>query len=105
MYRPFGELLHTVRTGETAFDAVYGAPLFEYYAANPEAEASGPARMVARTLPAASEFAGSDVSRDARMVVDVGGGTGTLSAKVLTRRPRSVASSSSGSSRCSFRSR
>ena len=26
MYRSFGELLHTVRTGETAFDRVYGAP-------------------------------------------------------------------------------
>jgi methyltransferase family protein len=26
MYRSFGELLHTVRTGETAFDSVYGAP-------------------------------------------------------------------------------
>jgi O-methyltransferase domain/Dimerisation domain len=87
MYRSFGELLHTVRTGETAFDVVYGAPLFEYYAANPEVEASAAARMLARTLPAASEFAGSDVLRDARTVVDVGGGTGTLLAKVLAHRP------------------
>jgi len=86
MYRSFGELLHTVRTGETAFDAVYGAPLFEYYAAHPEAEASAAARMLARTLPAASEFAASDVLRDARMLVDVGGGTGTLVAEVLTHR-------------------
>ena len=87
MYRSFGELLHTVRTGETAFDVVYGAPLFEYYAANPEVEASAAARMLARTLPAASEFAGSGVLRDARTLVDVGGGTGTLLAKVLARRP------------------
>jgi hypothetical protein len=87
MYRSFGELLHTVRTGETAFDAVYGAPLFEYYAANPEAEASAAARMLARTLPAASEFARSDLLRDARTLVDVGGGTGTLLAQVLSRRP------------------
>ena len=87
MYRSFGELLHTVRTGETAFDVVYGAPLFEYYAANPEVEASAAARMLARTLPAASEFAGSGVLRDARTLVDVGGGTGTLLAKVLAHRP------------------
>ena len=87
MYRAFGELLHTVRTGETAFDAVYGAPLFEYYAANPEVEASAAARMLARTLPLASEFAASDVLRDARTLVDVGGGTGTLLAKVLRHRP------------------
>jgi precorrin-6B methylase 2 len=87
MYRSFGELLHTVRTGETAFDSVYGAPLFEYYAANPETEASAAARMLARTLPAAREFAASDVLRDARIVVDVGGGTGTLVAEVLRQRP------------------
>jgi hypothetical protein len=87
MYRSFGELLHTVRTGETAFDRVYGAPLFEYYAANPETEASAAARMLARTLPAAREFAASDVLRDARIVVDVGGGTGTLVAEVLRQRP------------------
>jgi hypothetical protein len=74
MYRAFGELLHTVRTGETAFDSVYGAPLFEYYAANPEAEASAAARMVARSLPVARELAASDVPRGARTLVDVGGG-------------------------------
>jgi hypothetical protein len=87
MYRAFGELLHTVRTGETAFDVVFGAPLFEYYAANPEAEASAAARMLARTLPAATQFAATDVVRDARTVVDVGGGTGTLLAEVLRHRP------------------
>jgi O-methyltransferase/methyltransferase family protein len=88
MYRAFGELLHTVRTGETAFDAVFGAPLFEYYAANPQAQASGAARMLARTLPVASEFAASDLVGDARMLVDVGGGSGTLLAEVLRHRPK-----------------
>src|ERR1700754_4237096 len=87
MYRAFGDLLHTVRTGETAFDAVFGAPLFEYYAAHPQAEASAAARMLARTLPVASAFAASDVLRQPRTLVDVGGGTGTLLAKVLTDRP------------------
>src|SRR3954454_23922694 len=87
MYRSFGELLHTVRTGETAFDAVYGAPLFEYYAANPETEASAGARMVARTLPVARAFAASDALRETRTLVDVGGGSGTLVAEVLRQRP------------------
>ena len=87
MYRSFGELLHTVRTGETAFDRVYGAPLFEYYATHPETEASAAARMVARTLPVARELAASDLLRGARTLVDVGGGTGTLVAEVLRHRP------------------
>ena len=87
MYRSFGELLHTVRTGETAFDFVFGAPLFEYYAAHPQVEVSAAARMLARTLPVATEFAAADVLRDARTLVDVGGGTGTLLAQVLRHRP------------------
>jgi multifunctional cyclase/dehydratase/O-methyltransferase len=87
MYRSFGELLHTVRSGETAFDSVYGAPLFEYYAANPKTEASAAARMLARTLPVAREFAASNVLHGARTLVDVGGGTGTLVAEVLRHRP------------------
>ena len=86
MYRSFGELLHTVRTGETAFDSVYGAPLFEYYAANPEVEASAAARMLARTLPVGRELAASNVLRGARTLVDVGGGAGTLMAEVLRHR-------------------
>jgi hypothetical protein len=87
MYRSFGELLHTVRTGETAFDSLYGAPLFEYYAENPETEASAAARMLARTLPAAREFASSDVLNGARRLVDVGGGTGALVSEVLRHHP------------------
>jgi hypothetical protein len=87
MYRSFGELLHTVRTGETAFDSVYGSPLFEYYAANPEVEARAAARMLARTLPAAREFAASGTLRGVRTLVDVGGGSGTLIAQVLRGHP------------------
>jgi hypothetical protein len=90
MYRSFGALLHTVRTGETAFDSVHGAPLFEYYAANPEVEASAAARMLARTLPVARELATSDVLRGARTLVDVGGGAGALVAEVL-RHNRQIA--------------
>ncbi len=87
MYRSFGELLHTVRTGETGFDSVYGAPLFEYYASHPEVEASAAARMLARTLPVARELAASDVLDGARTLVDVGGGAGTLVAEVLRQHP------------------
>jgi O-methyltransferase domain/Dimerisation domain len=85
MYRAFGELLHTVRTGETAVDVVYGKPLFDYYADDAEAESSGSARMLARTLPVARELANSGVLRGVRTLVDVGGGTGTVVAEVLKR--------------------
>jgi precorrin-6B methylase 2 len=87
MYRAFGELLQTVRTGETAFELVYGKPLFDYYTENPQAEASGSARMLARTLPVARELAHVDVVRDAHTLVDVGGGTGTVLVELLDRDP------------------
>jgi hypothetical protein len=64
--------------------------LFEYYAAHPDTEASAAARMLARTLPAAREFAASELLRGARGVVDVGGGTGTLVAEVLRHRPETT---------------
>src|SRR5215468_4601872 len=35
-WRPWGHLLHTVRTGETAFEHVHGAGLFDYLAGHPE---------------------------------------------------------------------
>ena len=31
-----GNMLHSVKTGETAFDHTFGEPIFPYYAKNPE---------------------------------------------------------------------
>ena len=83
MYRAFGELLHTVRTGETAFEAVYGQPLFDYYASHPEAEASGSARMTARSLPVPADLVASGLVDGVATITDVGGGTGTVIAALL----------------------
>lgn len=87
MYRAFGELLHTVQTGKTAFEAVYGQPLFDYYASHPEAEASGSARMTARSLPVTEELAASNLTARVATVTDVGGGTGTVVAALLAAHP------------------
>jgi hypothetical protein len=35
-WRPWGHLLHLVRTGETAFHRAHGAGLFDYLAEHPE---------------------------------------------------------------------
>jgi hypothetical protein len=35
VWRSWGEVLHTVRTGEPAFEHVFGMPVFDYYAAHP----------------------------------------------------------------------
>lgn len=88
MYRAFGELLHAVRTGQTGFEKVYGQPLFDYYTTHPEAEASGSARMRARSLPVTQDLAESALIAGASIVVDVGGGIGTVVAALLHAHPR-----------------
>ena len=75
----FTELMHTVRTGQPAWEAVFGAPFWDYLAADP-AMASFDAAMVDSTrTTAATAYDWSGV----RHVVDVGGGTGALLAEVL----------------------
>ena len=37
VWQSFGALEHSLRTGTPAFDQVFGAPLFDYYAAHPDA--------------------------------------------------------------------
>ena len=67
-----------VRTGEPAFDHVFGMPLFDYYAANPAAARVGAAGLSARSagenaaIVAAYDFSAADC------VMDVGGGEGSL---------------------------
>ena len=81
------EMLHTVQTGEPAFDHVFGAPFFEYLTAHPEDGATFNGGMAAFSelenpaIAAAYEFpAGA-------RVVDVGGGRGGFIAAVLRAHP------------------
>ena len=90
VWRSWGEVLHTVRTGEPAFDHVFGMPLFDYYAANPAAARVGAAGLSARSagenaaIVAAYDFSAADC------VMDVGGGEGSL-LRVDPRRPSAAA--------------
>ncbi len=85
-YRAFGELIHTVKTGETAFDHLVGVGFFDYIAAHPEASAT-----FHRTMAAGFEGEGDPLDAydftGRRVVVDVGGGRGGLLAAVLQRHP------------------
>ncbi len=87
IWRSWGEILHSVRTGEPAFERVFGMPVFEYYARHPEAgrvSVEGLASLSARenaAIVAAYDFS------DARSVADVGGGRGSLLAAILDANP------------------
>jgi len=87
VWRAWGGLLHSVRTGETAFDHVFGMGTFDYFAQNPEAAAIFHEAMTEGTRWAApAVIAAYDFSRF-RTVVDVGGGNGTLIAAILAATP------------------
>ena len=88
VWQSFGALEHSLRTGAPAFDHVFGAPLFDFYAAHPDAarvSAEG-LKSVGRgqdaAVTAAYDFTGAGT------VVDVGGGQGGLLAAILTAHPQ-----------------
>ena len=88
VWQSFGALEHSLRTGTPAFDQIFGAPLFDYYAAHPDAarvSAEG-LRSVGRGQDAAViatyDFTGAGT------VVDVGGGQGGLLAAILAANPQ-----------------
>jgi hypothetical protein len=82
-YQMFGDLLESVRTGEAAFPRIFGSSFFDYLKAHSqEAEAwnrwnTDTAREWLPAVAKACDFV------SARMVVDVGGGQGTLLAEIL----------------------
>ncbi len=84
VYRSFGGLLETVRTGTPAFEGVHGLPFYSYLAAHPEtADTFNSAMAGQRVPPVLSGTALEGVGT----VVDVGGGDGGLLADLLTRQP------------------
>lgn len=82
----FTELLHTVRTGQPAWDRVFGAPFWESLAGNRALGASFDAAMSAGQEYVDDDVAAVDWS-GFHHLVDVGGGNGALVAAVLTAHP------------------
>ncbi len=91
-WRPWGELRHSVRTGEPAFDHVFGMPIFEYFAKMPESAAVFDAAMTSiSTLESKAVVAAYDFS-GINTLVDVAGGHGLMVATILkaNRRMRGI---------------
>jgi orsellinic acid C2-O-methyltransferase len=86
-FAAWGELEHTVRTGEPAFEAAHGDPFFTYLRNNPEAGAvfdGTMARLSRRVMVEAIAY--YDFSTASR-ILDVGGGRGHFVAAVLEAYP------------------
>ena len=87
-WQTWGALLHSVRTGETAFPHLFGVRnSFEYYARNPgESERMNHAMTAGSVAIASAVVAACDFS-PARTAADIGGGHGTLIASALKANP------------------
>jgi len=86
-YQATGELLHTVRTGETSFDHLHGMGHFEYLAQNPEASAVFNAAMASGLRQTENPLDRYGFS-GRHHVVDVGGGRGDQIVSILRANPR-----------------
>jgi hypothetical protein len=87
-WRAWGELLHAVRTGENAFEHIFGMGSFQYSALHPERAALFDAYMADRTQrSAAAILVAHDFSRY-RHIVDVGGGNAILLSAILAAVPQ-----------------
>jgi O-methyltransferase domain/Dimerisation domain len=86
-----GELLHSVRTGQPAFDHIHGTALFSYLDSSSDAAAvfnehqTNMTRQDVAAVVAAYDFS------PLTTVVDVGGGHGALTAAILKACPHTTA--------------
>jgi ubiquinone/menaquinone biosynthesis C-methylase UbiE len=86
-YTAYGGLIDSIRTGQPAFDQIFGKPVFDYLAEHPESARIFDAAMTgvhgaeSQAMLDAYDFGGTGV------LIDVGGGNGTTISAVLKAYP------------------
>jgi hypothetical protein len=86
-YRAWGELLHSVQTGECAFEHMYGMPIFKYLAEHPEAGKTFDAAMTGIHGRESTAMLEAFDFSPAQKLIDIGGGNGTLLTAALRKYP------------------
>jgi hypothetical protein len=87
VWRSWGAMVHTLRTGETAFDSVFGGPVFDYYATHADAARIGAAGLTSRSATENDAILAAYDLSAARRIIDVGGGEGSLLRAALRVHP------------------
>jgi hypothetical protein len=85
--RCWDDLFETVRTGETAFDRLYGRPVFAYLGEHPEQAKIFDAAMTGFSCRAMQSVLDAYDLSEVGTLADVGGGLGTNLAAALGRYP------------------
>lgn len=89
LFPAFGNLTHSIKTGEIAFNDVYGMPIWEYYKGKPE---EGKIFMEAMAGVSGAVMKGIIDVYDFtpyKTIVDIGGGNGALMFTMLRSSPSS----------------
>lgn len=87
-FKPWLDILYTLKTGNTAFEHIHGMKLFEYLETNSEAaqifdEAMTSTTAILGGINITSDYDFSSIDK----VVEIGGGHGTLIASILKTYP------------------
>jgi len=86
-YQAWGDIFYSLRTGGSAFEHMYGLPLFQYYAQNPEPGKIFDEAMTNNSSTENFEIVASYDFSGIHKLVDVGGGQGSLIASILKANP------------------
>jgi O-methyltransferase domain/Dimerisation domain len=87
-WRSWGDLIHSVRTGTSAAEHLYGMSGFAYFARHPEAGSVFNAAMAEATEQVAAALVGAHHFSRFGTIVDVGGGNGALLTAILAAFPQ-----------------
>ena len=90
-FQAWGNLLHTVKTGETGFDHHFEKPVFDYYEDHPDASETFNQAMtdLGRTMYSNQAMIDAYDFSKHHVIVDVGGGHGDFLCDILTANPES----------------
>ena len=89
-FRPWSQLLHGVRTGESAFEKTFGTGLFDYLQQHPGESAAFNDAMTSISRQQAVAVCDAYDFSDFGTIVDVGGGHGLLLGAILKAHPSAM---------------
>ncbi len=84
-WRPWGELLYSVRTGQSSFEKIFGMNLFEYLSDNPEASRTFSDAMGIYTKKQANVVLEDYDFSPFGIIADIGGSNGDLLKQILSK--------------------
>jgi hypothetical protein len=90
-YRTWGDLMYSVRTGEPAFEQVYGMPVFQYFETHPEVDATFNAAMTGLSAQTTDALLAAYDFSPFSTIADIGGGHGNILTAILRHHPSASA--------------